>query len=141
MAKAKKNPTSASPALIKKLATWHALKAQAAELALQEVELRKEIFGDAFPAPEEGSKYNKLDLPDGYMLQGDYKINRKIDEAALGEVQKQMDAVMFNRAIRFKPELNKSGFKDIPEDQRKLLNAAIIATPGTPSLDIVQKKK
>ncbi len=141
MAKPKTNPTKASASLIKKLAAWHDLKARAAELGAQEVALRKELFGEAFPQPEEGSKYNKLDLPDGYMLQGDYKINRKIDEAALGEVQKQMDQVMFNRAICFKPKLNKAGFKDIPEDQRTILSAAIIATPGTPSLEVVQKKK
>ena len=89
----------------------------------------------------EGSKYNKLDLADGYMLQGDYKINRRIDEAALGEVQKQMDPVMFNRAFRFKPELNKSGYKDLSDDQKQIASIAIIATPGTPALDIVQKKK
>ncbi len=141
MAKPKTNPTKASAALIKKLAAWHDLKAQAAELTLQEVALRKEIFSDAFPTPEEGSKYNKLDLPDGYMLQGDYKINRKIDEAALGEVQRQMEPVMFNRAFRFKPELNKSGFKDLTDEQKKIASLAIIATPGTPALDIVQKKK
>lgn len=140
MAKAAK-VTKAEKTLVKKLEEWHTLKAQAAVLNEQEKELRIEIFNMAFPNPEEGSKYNKLDLADGYMLQGDYKINRRIDEAALGEVQKQMDPVMFNRAFRFKPELNKSGFKDLTEEQRSIASIAIIATPGTPALDIVQKKK
>ncbi len=140
MAKAAK-VVKAKPTLVTKLAAWHEIKAQAAKLNEQEKELRIEIFQLAFPNPEEGSKYNKLDLEDGYMLQGDYKINRRIDEAALGEVQKQMDPVMFNRAFRFKPELNKSGFKDLTEEQRAIASIAIIATPGTPALDIVQKKK
>ncbi len=140
MAKAAKI-VKAKPTLVTKLAAWHVLKAEAARLNEQEKELRIEIFNMAFPNPEEGSKYNKMDLDDGYMLQGDYKINRRIDEAALGEVQKQMDPVMFNRAFRFKPELNKSGFKDLTEEQRSIACIAIIATPGTPSLDIVQKKK
>ena len=140
MAKATK-VKKAENTLVKKLEAWHVIKAQAAALGEQEKELRVEIFSMAFPNPEEGSKYNKLDLADGYMLQGDYKINRRIDEAALGEVQKQMDPVMFNRAFRFTPELNKSGFKDLTEEQRAIASIAIIATPGTPSLDIVQKKK
>lgn len=140
MAKAAK-VNKAEKTLVKKLEEWHTVKAQAAALGEQEKELRIEIFNMAFPNPEEGSKYNKLDLADGYMLQGDYKINRRIDEAALGEVQKQMDPVMFNRAFRFKPELNKSGYKDLTEEQRAIASVAIIATPGTPALDIVQKKK
>lgn len=140
MAKAAK-VVKAKPTLVTKLAAWHEIKAAAAKLNEQEKELRIEIFNLAFPNPEEGSKYNKMDLEDGYMLQGDYKINRRIDEAALGEVQKQMDPIMFNRAFRFKPELSKSGFKDLDEEQRAIASIAIIATPGTPSLDIVQKKK
>lgn len=123
------------------LAEWHEVKHAAAALVEKERVLRSEIFGKAFPTPEEGSKYNKLDLEDGWMLQGDYKINRRIDEAALGEVQKQMDPIMFNRAFRFKPELSKSGFKDLADDQKAIAAQAIIASPGTPGLEIVQKKK
>lgn len=141
MAVRKTKPKSAGEQLKEKLATWHNIKDEAATLAAQEKALRIEIFQLAFPTPEEGSKYNKLDLDDGYMLQGDYKINRKIDEAALGEVQKQMDPIMFNRAFRFKPELSKSGFKDLNDEQKQIASLAIIATPGTPSLEIVQKKK
>ena len=140
MAKVAKVP-KVKPSLVTKLAVWHEVKAAAAKLNEQEKELRVEIFNLAFPNPEEGSKYNKLDLDDGYMLQGDYKINRRIDEAALGEVQRQMDPVMFNRAFRFKSELNKSGYKDLADDQKEIASIAIIATPGTPALDIVQKKK
>ena len=140
MAKAKVKMTIEQK-LKDKLVAWHQLKDEAATLAAQEKELRVEIFNLAFPNPEEGSKYNKIDLADGYVLQGDYKINRRIDEAALGEVQKQMDPVMFNRAFRFKPELNKSGYKDLTDEQQRIASIAIIATPGTPALDIVQKKK
>jgi len=127
--------------LLKKLEQWHAAKAAAAKAVAEEQELRKEIFSMAFPTPEEGSKYNKLDLGDGYMLQGDYKINRRVDEAALQEVQKKMDPVAFGRTFKFKPELIKAGLKDISEEQRKIAAVAIIAAPGTPGLDIVQNKK
>jgi hypothetical protein len=126
--------------LLKKLEQWHVIKAQAAELVAQEQELRKEIFAMAFPNPEEGSKYNKLDLPEGYILQGDYKINRRIDEAALGEVQKKMDPVAFGRTFKFKPELIKAGLKDISEEQRAIASICIIATPGTPALDRPKEK-
>lgn len=141
MAARKQKPKSAGDALKEMLVAWHEAKAAAAALNEKEKALRIEIFALAFPNPEEGSKYNKLDLEDGYMLQGDYKINRRIDEAALGEVQKQMDPIMFNRAFRFKPELSKSGFKDLSDDQKQIASVAIIATPGTPALEIVQKKK
>lgn len=133
-----KTPTKT---LLKKLEQWHQVRAEAAKLAEQEKELRVEIFGIAFPTPEEGSKYNKLDLGDGYMLQGDYKINRRVDEAALDEVRKKMDPVAFGRLFRFKPDLIKAGLKDISEEQLLIASAAIIAAPGTPSLEIVQKKK
>jgi len=126
---------------IAKLATWHNLKAEAASLVEQERVLRGELFGMAFPSPTEGSSGNKIDLPDGYMLQGTYKINRTIDEGALGEVEKRMDAVAFASAFVYKPELSKSGFNALSDEQKKIAALAIIAKPGTPALEIVQKKK
>lgn len=131
----------ATKTLLKKLEQWHEIKAKAAELAEQEKVLRVEIFNLAFPTPEEGSKYNKLDLGDGYILQGDYKINRRVDEAALDEVRKQMDKVMFDRTFRFKPDLITAGFKALDDEQKRIASIAIIAAPGTPALSIVQKKK
>lgn len=125
---------------INKLNEWNTLRAQITELEAKEIELRKELFATAFPNPEEGSKYNKLDLPNGYMLQGDYKINRRVDEAALDTVRKEMDPIAFGRTFRFKPELSKSGFKDLTDEQKRIASQAIIAAPGTPSLAIVQKK-
>lgn len=129
-----------SKAFLSKLEQWNNLKSQLVDLTDKERALRIELFGLAFPKPEEGSKYNKLDLPNGYMLQGDYKINRRVDEAALGTVQKQMDPIAFGRAFRFKPELSNSGFKDLNDEQKKIASQAIIAAPGTPTLAIVQKK-
>lgn len=128
-------------ALLTKLEKWHTLKAEAAKLAEAEKELRLEIFNMAFPKPEEGSKYNKLDLADGYVLQGDYKINRRVDEAALAEVQKKMDPVSFGRTFKFKPDLITAGFRDLDEKQAAIASMAVISSPGTPALSIVQKKK
>lgn len=130
-----------SKTLLKKLEQWHEVRAKAAEFANKEKELRLEIFGLAFPKPEEGSKYNKLELGDGYVLQGDYKINRTIDVAALDEVKKKMDPVAFNRAFRYVPDLIKSGFKDLSDDQKQIASIAIVAKPGTPALEIVLPKK
>lgn len=135
-------PTTYKPtkAYLGKLAAWNDIKSKITELEAQEVEMRKDLFATAFPNPEEGSKYNKIDLPNGYMLQGDYKINRRVDEAALDVVRKEMDPIYFGRTFRFKPELSKSGFKDLPDEQKRIASQAIIAAPGTPSLAIVQKK-
>lgn len=130
-----------SKSFLNKLEQWNALKSQLADLTEQERALRVELFGLAFPNPEEGSKYNKLDLPNGYMLQGDYKINRRVDEAALDTVRKQMDPIAFGRTFRFKPDLITAGLRDLSDDQRAIASQAIIAAPGTPTLAIVQKKK
>lgn len=125
---------------LNKLNEWNTLRAQISELEDKELEMRKELFAIAFPNPEEGSKYNKVDLPNGYMLQGDYKINRRVDEGALPIVREEMDPVLFARTFRFKPELSKSGFKELTDEQKRIASKAIIAAPGTPSLAIVQKK-
>ena len=125
----------------KKLARWHVVKAEAAAAASEEVTLRKELFGEAFPNPIEGSKENKCELGDGYILQGDYKINRRVDESALPTVREKLSHDVFDKVIKFKASLNKAGFNSLTAEQKAIFADAVIETPGTPALEIKQPKR
>lgn len=105
----------------------------------EENKLRAELFGGTFPNPTEG--VNKHELPDGRVVKGTYKLNRKIDEAALPSVEAAMrDKFQIDpesNLIRRKPELAVGAYKKLTEEQRAVFDEAVISKPGSPTIEIV----
>ena len=120
---------------------WHTIKEQLAALTAQEKELRLSIFEEAFPNPTEGSKENKLDVGDGFILQGDYKIGRRIDETVLASVRSVVAPEVFDKVIEYKPKLKKAAFMSLTGDDALEFSKCIVEKPGTPSLEIKQPKR
>ena len=70
------------------VAHWSAALAclpKAKEAIENEMKLRKEVMATFFPEPVEG--VNSLELEQGWVLKATYKIDRKIDPAALPDVR------------------------------------------------------
>lgn len=126
--------------LYEKIGQWNELQRQLEAIKQQELTLRKELFEEAFANPAEGT--NTLDLPEGWKLKGNYKLNRKLDEAALPEVLKELRKlhVKTDSLIKYKPELSTTEFRKLTPEQEKVLAAAMVTTPGTPSLELVAPK-
>ena len=103
----------------------------------REKEARVLLFNATFPAPVEGTQKHKL--PDGRTIKAQYKINRKIDEAALPLVLAHMRELGVANAdvlVTYKPALAKREWNSLSDACKLEFSAAIISSPSTPTLDI-----
>lgn len=87
------------------------------------------------PQEWEGSKTNTVGA---YKVTLKRAMNYRIDAARLeqlaGSSEAMTDAV--KKAFRYKPELDKKGWKALPDDLRGALSPAITMTPGKPAFTI-----
>jgi hypothetical protein len=102
-----------------------------------EMDMRLKLFAGAFPNPKEGTNVHKM--PDGRELVGQHKVTRKIDEAALAPVLAAMRAAGVantDKLVRYKPELAKSEWNSLSDENKIRFSPAVIATPGSPTFEI-----
>lgn len=141
------DPTAITPETVTEaqfmqaLLDWDQVKKDAALLAQREMELRMFVFKAGFKDPKEGT--NKRPLSGGYVLNAVHKINRTIDRAALPTMNELLTekGVSPDRIIQYKPELSVSGYKAQSDEVRAIVDMAIVAKPGAPSLEIVLPKR
>ena len=127
---------------MKLIERWYQVEQQLGALKAEELQLRKQIFAEAFPTPTEGSKENKMDLAGGWILQGDHKVNRKVDEAVVRTLATMDNAApLVDKCFNFKPSLVLGEFKKLEGDDLILLADAVTETPGTPGLKVVLPKR
>jgi len=128
------------------VAEWYKTAAMAGRLKATEAMMRRRIFDHYFPAPKEGSKDNKHPMGDGTgaVLQADHKVNRKVLEPelqALREAEAQPGSnapkVPWDRLIKLTPELVKSEYNKLTEEERQYVDKALEIKPGTPELKVV----
>lgn len=113
---------------------------EAKKLAAEEKALRQALFTLFFPAPREG--INTRELPAGWKLKGKYKLDRKVDEAALPAVLKEMreKGISCDDLVRYKPELATKEYRNLTETERDLFNTALTIRPALPELEIIPPK-
>lgn len=126
------------------LRDWNTAVAQVATckpLIAQEQELRKAVMAEFFPTPKEG--VNNLDMGQGWTLKGTYKIDRKVDEAALPAVKEQLRELGINAdtLVKYKPELATTSYKALPEQARLIFDTALTIKPGSPTLELIPPKE
>jgi hypothetical protein len=124
----------------KALERWYELNEDLKRIKVEEMQLRKKLFGQYFGNPVEGT--NTASLSKGYVLKGIYKLNRKVNENALLELQKEngMDAVV-KACVVYKPELVKKEYNKLTDAQRAKFDNALVITEGAPTLSVVLPKK
>jgi hypothetical protein len=123
------------------LPKWFELSKLLARVKKEEMELRKQIFKEAFPDPKEGT--NNHNLPDNYVLKGKYSLNRSIDQGAFDAIKEKLREMNVNpdTLVRYKPELALSVYKALKDDEKALFEQCLTIKPGSPSLEIVLPKK
>ena len=125
----------------KKIERWFELQTQLEAIKQEELELRREIFGEQFPNPVEGSD-NKVDLGGGWILQATQPYTRSVDAAVAStlradkETRKLVDSV-----LDYKPSLKTREWKALTDNERVILADLVIEKPGTPSLKITFPKR
>lgn len=123
------------------LAEWQDDRVKLAYYKEQEKDKRIVLFAGAFPQPVEG--VNRLKLTDGRTIKAQYSISRKIDEAALPITlnhMRELGVANTDVLVTYKPSLAKREWNTLSEDNKLAFSAAVIAKPGTPSLEIEMPK-
>ena len=115
----------------------YALKAEEARIKAERTQAEAALaYALGMPQEWEGSKTNTI---------GEYKVtlkramNYRIDAAKLEQIAGSSEAMAeaVKKAFRYKPEIDKKGFKALPDTLRGALSPAITMTPGKPSFTII----
>lgn len=114
------------------------LAAKAAEDAWRDARIAAELaLADSIPSTkDEGSTTAK----DGaYKVTVTRTINRRIDREVLGAVRQAIPEALFDRAVRWKPDLDMAGVRYLQSNEPVVYAAlaqAITAAPGKPSVKV-----
>lgn len=121
---------------IETLYQWYEMHDQLTKLKAQESLLRKKIFNHFFKEPKEGT--NSVPLPDDFVLKGVMKMNRDVSEAVLLAKDAEFRAAGINvdNVIKKTPELKKSAYNELTNEQQKLFDQALIIKPGSVELTV-----
>lgn len=132
---------------LEELAKLHQLQKQLAEIKSTEALMRRRLFTHFFPTADEGTNTRLDVLPNGWQLKGERSIDRKVDEGTLNVFRQPgqdgkpsiLDAAGVNvdRLIRWKPELSVKEYRELTEDQVKIVDQILIIKDGMPGLKMV----
>lgn len=126
------------------LIEWDRLKKQLDAVKASEMLLRKKIFGCCFASPKEGT--NDFALANGYVLKGDYKIDRTLDVGTFNALKAapaeglmsplQQAGINPDKLVEYKPSLVLKEYRTLTDEQRKFFDQCLVIKPGAPSLKI-----
>ena len=124
------------------LSDWEVTAKELKRLKAKEAKLRQTLFDAAFPAPKEGT--NQLELADGRIIKGTYKISRTVDADAARVAMMEMatmaeqnnEQVSLDGLFKWKPSLGKTAYDGLPDRFKLVADQAITAKPGTPGLEV-----
>lgn len=130
------------------LANWFRMKAELGRLKGQEAMLRTRIFKHFFPVPTEGTNSHELNDGTGGVLKATHCINRTVLEPelqALKDAQRvegsNAPKVNLDVLIRYKPELVKSEYNKLTEEERQWVDQCLDIKPGSPQMEVTIPKK
>lgn len=124
---------------------WHNTLPQVEEakaLIAYEQLLRKHVFDNYFHTFHEGT--NALDFSDGSRLRGVVQFRREVNREVLINIGQQLRdmGLPVDSIVRWKPELDTTAYKALPEGPAlDLLNSAIVTKPGLPALELYTPKR
>ena len=123
---------------IEKLAErLYELKQHEAEIKAERMQAEEDLaYALGMPQEWEGTKTNAV---------GTYKVtlkramNYRIDAERLEQLAGSSEAIAdaVKKAFRYKPEIDKKGWKALPDNLRGALSPAITMTPGKPAFTIM----
>ena len=116
------------------------LKEQLDPLVAQERAIRKQIV-DSFEQKQEGSK-NEIGLANGYTLKMNYKLKREIDEPALKNLYQELEEakVPVEMLIKQKPQLELKIYRALTEEQKQVVDKALIIKEDSHTVEIIPPK-
>lgn len=122
---------------------WDATKKVLADAKDKEARLRKEIIAMEFSGAKSGT--NRVQLGNGYALKAVVRYNYKItkneaveppDYSHLQHYLAQLPPAVAQSIIKWTPELSETVYKQLTEEERKIVNQFLLITDGSSSLDL-----
>lgn len=115
----------------------YTLKVEEARIKAERMQTEEALaYALGMPQEWEGTKTNTVGA---YKVTLKRAMNYRIDAARLeqlaGNSEAMADAV--KKAFKYKPEIDKKGWKALPDEMRAALSPAITMTPGKPSFTII----
>ena len=115
------------------------LKQREAEIKAERMQAEAALAYElGMPQEWEGTK---TDSVGAYKVTLKRAMNYRIDAARLEQLAGSSEAIAdaVKQAFRYKPEIDKKGWKGLPDDLRGALSPAITMTPGKPAFTITTK--
>lgn len=115
---------------------WEKAKDELTRVKNREMLLRTKIFKGMFPSPVEGT--NKVPLANGYELKGGYVINRSVELGAFTSMRPlfQEKGFRVDDLVKFKPELVKSEYNKLTQEEQHFFDQCLVIKEGSPTLEI-----
>ena len=113
------------------------LKQREAEIKAERMRAEEALAYElGMPQEWEGTKTNSVG---GFKVTLKRSMNYRIDAARLEQLAGSSEAIAdaVKLAFRYKPEIDKKGWKALPDEMRGALSPAITMTPGKPSFTIM----
>lgn len=115
----------------------YTLKAEEARIKDERMRTEEALaYALGMPQEWEGTKTNTVGA---YKVTLKRAMNYRIDAARLEQLAESSEAMAdaIKKAFRYKPEIDRKGWKALPDDLRGALSPAITMTPGKPSFTIM----
>ena len=115
----------------------YTLKVEEARIKAERMQTEEALaYALGMPQEWEGTKTNAVGA---YKVTLKRAMNYRIDAARLEQLAGSSEAMAdaIKEAFRYKPEIDKKGWKGLPDEMRGALSPAITMTPGKPSFTIM----
>lgn len=126
------------------MAAIEPLATQMAPFIMKEKALRAAIVAILWPADKpENEGTQRADLPLGYKLKANVKIDRKVIEEVVEDMIINLQKAMINTTDLFKTkhELNLKVYRSLTAEQQKMVNSCLDIKPASPTLELELPKK
>lgn len=122
------------------LKEWDDVNKQLKALKQREALLRANVVRCLFPVLKEGT--NNHSLGNGYVIKATHSTTRSIDPALLTNLWNNMleQGIEVSSLVKNKPELVKSEYNKLGEQERHFFDQVLTIKPGSTSVEIVFSK-
>lgn len=129
------------------LTAWQTIKTRMAQDKDEEKKLRAQIVEMEFKGAKTGT--NRVPLGNGWMLKAVINLTYKItkneaveppDYSHIPGILAQLPPAVAQGLIKWTPELSESAYKQLTEEERKIVNQMLVITNGSSTIDIEAPK-
>jgi len=127
---------------------WNEAQNALAAAKEAESELRKQVIAECFPVEADHEGTENVELGEGWKLKSIFKLNRRLANKN-GETEKVLDTMeatgeegkfIADRLVKWEPKLSMTEYKKLPTKFKKMIDGVLTATPGAPSVSLVEPK-